>query len=177
MDAIQIRPVSAGDMELLQEIGRKTFVETFAEVNSEENMKAYLEGSFSREKLMNDLNDRNAEFYFAIKNNAVIGYLKVNSGLSQTEIKDDSALEIERIYVLKEFHGANVGHLLFKKAMHIARKKNASYIWLGVWEENKRAIGFYRKNGFTEFDRHLFKLGDDLQTDIMMKLDLSDQAS
>lgn len=117
-----------------------------------------------------ELNDKNAEFYFATLDNNVIGYLKLNFGQSQTELKDDKAVEIERIYVIKEFHGKKVGQVLYEKAINIAKQKNADYIWLGVWEENPRTISFYKKNGFIEFDKHIFKLGDDEQTDIMMKL-------
>ena len=75
-----------------------------------------------------------------------------------------------RIYVLSSFHGKKVGQLLYDHALQIAREKNVQFVWLGVWEENPRAIQFYKKNGFIEFDKHIFKLGDDLQTDIMMKL-------
>ncbi len=42
-------------------------------------------------------------------------------------------------------------------------------IWLGVWEENPKAIRFYEKNGFVPFSRHIFKMGDEEQTDIMMR--------
>ena len=63
--------------------------------------------------------------------------------------------------------------MLYEKAIEIANQRNADYVWLGVWEENPRAISFYLKNGFVAFDKHIFKLGDDEQTDIMMKLLLS----
>lgn len=167
---IDIKSVSLTDIHQLQKIGRKTFVETFSAVNTAENMVKYLEDSFSLEKLTEELNNKNAGFYFAVFENKVIGYLKVNFGQSQTELKDHRALEIERIYVVREFHGKNVGQLLYEKAMQIARQMNADYVWLGVWEENLRAINFYKKNGFVAFDKHIFKLGDDEQTDIMMKL-------
>lgn len=62
----------------------------------------------------------------------------------------------------------------YEKAMQIARQTNADYVWLGVWEKNPRAINFYKKNGFVEFDKHIFKLGNDEQTDIMMRLQLKD---
>ena len=62
--------------------------------------------------------------------------------------------------------------MLYDKAIEIAKEKDAEYVWLGVWEENSRAIRFYKKNGFVEFDKHIFKLGDDEQTDVMMKLRL-----
>jgi len=173
MDNFNIRKVTPNDIDEFQIISRKTFIETFSAANTEENMKKYLEDGFSKEKLAAELNDPHSEFYFAVLANTIIGYLKLNFGPSQTELKDHGAEEIERIYVLKEFHGKKIGQLLYDKAMQIARQKNIHYVWLGVWEKNIRAINFYKKNGFVEFDKHLFKLGNDEQTDIMMKLQLA----
>ena len=173
MENIKIKKVTLNDIDQLQIIGRRTFSETFSAGNTEENMKKYLAEDFSIEKLTTQLNNKNSEFYFATFDNNTIGYLKLNFGKSQTELKDDKALEIERIYVLKEYHGKNVGQLLYNKAMQIAKQTNTDYVWLGVWEQNPRAINFYKKNGFVEFDKHIFKLGEDEQTDIMMKLQLN----
>lgn len=173
MNNIDIAKVTLNDIKQLQKIGRQTFFETFSAGNTEENMKKYLDEGFSIEKLTTELNDKNTEFYFATLDKNVIGYLKLNYGQSQTEIKDDKAIEIERIYVLKEFHGKAIGQLLYEKAIQVARQSKVNYVWLGVWEENPRAISFYKKNGFVEFDKHVFKLGDDEQTDIMMKLQLN----
>ena len=172
MQNISIAKAELQDIEKLQKIGRQTFFETFSESNSEVNMRKYLNEGFSIEKLTTELTDTNAEFYFAVFDEEVIGYLKLNFGDSQTELKDNKALEIERIYVSKEFHGKSVGQLLYDKAIEVAKQKNADYVWLGVWEENPRAISFYKKNGFVEFDKHIFKLGNDEQIDIMMKLNL-----
>lgn len=169
---MKIRKVSLKDIEKLREIGKLTFTETFSLDNSEENMNEYLENGFSSEKLKTELSDKNAGFYFAELAGKVIGYLKVNTGKSQTEIKIKSALEIERIYVLKEFHGKKVGQMLFEKAVELAKEKNLKNVWLGVWEQNQRAIRFYQKNGFVAFDKHIFNLGKDEQTDILMKLKL-----
>ena len=173
MDKIEITRATLNELDQLQKIGRQTFYETFSPFNTEENMNQYLEEAFSKEKLTDELSDKNAEFYFATLDSKVIGYLKLNFGQSQTELKDDKALEIERIYVLKEFHGKKVGQLLYDKAIEVAKLTKADYVWLGVWEENPRAINFYKKNGFVEFDKHIFRLGDDDQTDIMMRLQLT----
>ena len=171
---MDIQKVSLEEIVQLEKISLQTFCETFSSGNTEENMNKYLDEVFSSANLSIELNDKKAEFYFAKLDDKVIGYLKLNFGESQTEIRDDNGLEIERIYVLKEFHGKNVGQLLYNKAIQIAREKNKDYVWLGVWEENPRAINFYKKNGFVAFDKHLFQLGNDLQTDIMMKLKLND---
>lgn len=172
MNTISITKITKDEILQLQKIGRQTFYEAFSESNTEENMKSYLENGFSIDKITAELNDENAEFYFSKIENNVIGYLKINFGASQTELKDDKAIEIERIYVLKEYHGQKVGQILYDKAIEIAQQKSVDFVWLGVWEENPRAINFYKKNGFIEFDKHIFKLGDDEQTDIMMKMKL-----
>lgn len=169
---IQITRVTLNDIDQLQKVGQQTFSETFSAVNSEENMKKYLEEAFSAETLAAEITNIDSEFYFATLDNKVIGYLKVNFGASQTDLKDDRALEIERIYVLRDFHRKKVGQLLFDKALLIAQQRNASYIWLGVWEANHRAQRFYCQNGFEVFDKHQFRLGNDIQTDLMMKLTL-----
>lgn len=117
MENIVIKKVTPDEIGLLQKIGRQTFFETFSADNSDENMKKYLEEGFSLEKLTTELMDKKALFYFAWIGKQVIGYLKLNFGTSQTELKDDQAVEIERIYVLKEFHGKKVGQVLYEKAM------------------------------------------------------------
>jgi len=172
LDKINIRLISIDDLLSLQKIGLETFKETFSSSNTEENIKTYLDSAFTTDKLMTELNNPFSTFYFAELENDIIGYLKLNFGNSQTELKDNNAVEIERIYVRKEFYGMKVGQVLYEKAIEIARLNNADYVWLGVWEENPRAISFYKKNGFVEFDKHIFKMGNEDQTDIMMKKQL-----
>ncbi|MET4105294.1 GNAT family N-acetyltransferase [Hymenobacter sp. UYP22] len=169
MDRITIRQATDQDVAHLQRIGRQTFFETFAASNSEQNMQAYLSEGFAAEKLTVELLNPDSVFYLAELHSTVIGYLKVNTGLAQTEPQEANALEIERIYVLQDFHGQKVGQQLYAQAMHLAQEAQVKYVWLGVWEENQRALRFYQKNGFVEFGKHVFKLGDDEQTDIMMK--------
>lgn len=137
-------------------------------------MAKYLEEGFSTDKLRAELNNPHSAFYFAQRGGRIIGYLKVNSGKAQTELQDGNALEIERIYVLQEFHGQGVGQRLYDQALAIAKQQRVDYVWLGVWEQNPRAIRFYGKNGFTAFGKHVFRLGDDEQTDILIKLDLQE---
>ena len=169
-----MRKAALPDIVHLQQIGRQTFIETFAASNTEQNLNDYLETGFSFAKLTAELQDPYSTFYLAELNNTVIGYLKVNTGPSQTEPQNESALEIERIYVLAAYHGNKVGQLLYEKALQLARLAGAAYVWLGVWEKNPRAIQFYRKNGFVEFEQHVFSLGDDKQIDLMMKRPLMD---
>ena len=106
------------------------------------------------------------------RSDEILGYLKLNFKDAQTEKVEENYFEIERIYVLKAFLGQKIGQILFDKAIEIGREKNLEYVWLGVWEENHRAIKFYEKNGFKIFGKHDFVLGKDVQTDLLMKLKL-----
>jgi ribosomal protein S18 acetylase RimI-like enzyme len=135
-------------------------------------MDKYLNEALSLEKLTEELNNPNSLFYFIEENDTPIGYLKLNMGASQTELNDNTALEIERIYVTQAYQGKKIGQQLYEKAIQVAKEKGVEYIWLGVWEENHKAIHFYSKNGFVPFDKHIFILGDEAQTDIMMKLSI-----
>lgn len=172
MENVKISPVTANDVLQLQRIAKETFLQTFSDINTEENMNKYLSEGFSVEQLKEELNNELSLFYFAKLEDEVIGYLKLNTGEAQKENRKENALEIERIYLLKDFHGKKVGQFLYQKAIDVATEKAMDYVWLGVWEKNFKAIAFYKKNGFVEFDQHVFMLGDDRQIDLMMKLEL-----
>jgi ribosomal protein S18 acetylase RimI-like enzyme len=166
---LQIIPAGMSQLDHLVALSRQTFTETFAAENNPADMQQYLDGHLSKECLKAELKHPGASFYLAYRNEQPVGYLKVNEGDAQTELKAAGIMEIERIYVLKEFHGSGAGQQLLEKALKIAKDKKAVYIWLGVWEHNTRAIKFYEKHGFAAFDKHIFRLGADEQTDIMMK--------
>ena len=167
---MKIRKINIDDLEALRNLSIQTFKETFEEVNTEEDMQKYLDENLSIEKLKTELENPNSEFYFAENNDEILGYLKLNFKDAQTEKLEENHFEIERIYVLKAFLGQKIGQILFDKAIEIGREKNLEYVWLGVWEENHRAIKFYEKNGFEIFGKHDFVLGEDLQTDLLMKM-------
>ncbi len=167
---IQIRLVSVKEVAELKALARTAFAQTFTDHNQPENVEKYLDESFTIEKLTEELNNKNSQFFFALVDNIPVGFLKVNIGDAQTELKDGDGMELQRIYVLQDYHGKSVGQALFEKAKSLAIEGGYPYLWLGVWEENHRALNFYRKNGFVTFDKHIFKMGDEEQTDWMMKL-------
>ncbi|WP_276485525.1 GNAT family N-acetyltransferase [Paraflavitalea pollutisoli] len=173
MEQISIRPVTTADIAALQNISQQTFLETFAHHNTEENMTQYLQEGLSFDRLQTEVLNNESTFFFAELNSEVIGYLKVNTGQSQTELQDNRAIEIERIYVLKAYHGKQVGQQLYDWAIRMGQERQSDYVWLGVWEHNTKALRFYEKNGFVPFDRHIFRLGNDEQTDLLMKKQLA----
>jgi len=171
-DHINISLLAAEDLQELRKLSIETFYDSFSAANSEENMQHYINNFFSEEKLSREIKNPGSAFYFAKLDGEPVGYLKVNFDKAQTELQDNKGIEIERIYIKSALQGKRIGQLLFDKAVEIAKEKNKDYLWLGVWEKNPGAIKFYERNGLAQFATHPFKLGDDLQTDIMMRIDL-----
>ncbi len=169
---IDIKRANLEDLITIQNVGITAFTETFSEINTPENMEKYVQENFNTAQLTLEINNPNSPFYIAFSDNEPIGYLKLNMGNAQTETIKDETIEIQRIYVLKAFHGKKLGQLLLDQAVKVAKEHSVDYIWLGVWEENHRALQFYAKNGFVIFDKHIFILGNDQQTDLLMKLQI-----
>jgi len=167
--SVFVRKASPDDLKAIQVVAKETFFETFAEANTQADMTKYLEENFSENRMKEELSNPDSYFFIAWDAETPIGYLKLNSDAAQTELQDNTSLEIERIYVIKAYHGKQVGQILYEKALDTAQLMKKAYLWLGVWEENQKAIRFYEKNGFFAFGKHIFKFGEDEQTDIMMK--------
>ena len=172
MSIYTLKKLVPSDLYTLQEISRTTFKETFEIHNSTEDLNKYLNEQLSLDKLSIEMQNPNSAFYFGEINIEAAGYLKLNWGNAQTELEDLDAFEIERIYVLNQYLGKGLGAFLMDAALEIAHKMKPSYIWLGIKKKNERAIRFYEKYGFKVFSNHSFTLGNDIQNDLLMKLEI-----
>jgi ribosomal protein S18 acetylase RimI-like enzyme len=172
MEELEIKPVTAADLDTLHTLSRTTFTDAFAAQNTAADITLYLDTAFARERLAHELATDGSAFHFALLGEHVVGYLKTNTGQAQTEFQGNDALEIERIYVLQAFQGKRIGERLLEEALRIAADRNATTVWLGVWEKNTKAIAFYQRYGFIVFGRHLFQLGQDEQVDLLLRRSL-----
>lgn len=164
---------TVNDTDTLLRLSYRTFYEAFESQNTAENMKAYSDSAFTAEKIRKELSHPDSRFYFIYSNETLAGYLKVNINSAQSEPMGPDALEVERIYVLQEYHKQGLGKALLNYAHDIARQLNKNKIWLGVWEKNENAIGFYKKQGFKKSGSHSFSMGEDEQMDIIAEKILS----
>jgi len=162
--------VKKKEVKHLQFISKNTFSESFAKDNSMENLKSYFKVEFSLKQLSKEINNSLSRFFFIYIDETLCGYFKINIGESQTEIKSNDGLELERIYILAEYQGKKIGEKILEKIKYIAILEKKKYIWLGVWELNTKAIKFYERFGFKKFDTHIYQIGEDPQIDWMMKV-------
>jgi diamine N-acetyltransferase len=172
-ETYRTRLATLDDAPTLLEIGINTFRDTFASQNTPEDMAMYLAKTFTLDQLTQDLNDPACIFIVACDGQQIIGYAKLLEGKAPPSgLNEEHAIEIERIYSLQAYLGKNVGKTLIQHCLDVAQRKGFTTVWLGVWEHNPRAIAFYEKWGFTKFGSHPFLLGNDLQTDLLMKKNL-----
>lgn len=169
---LKVDSVLAHELDILLNLGKQTFVDAYSHMNSADNMEAYLRHHFNKEVFIQQFNNPNSEFYFVKTGDIILGYIKVNFNEAQTELKDPQGMEIERIYVLKEYQGNKIGQYLIQFVKQHAVRKKLNFVWLGVWDQNLNAMRFYERLGFSAFDEHVFIFGDEHQTDIMMKMEV-----
>ncbi|UOQ53392.1 GNAT family N-acetyltransferase [Hymenobacter cellulosivorans] len=156
----------------LADLGRQTFHDTFAADNTAEDMMAFLAATFSEEKQLAELNDPQTTFLMAHMQQEPVAYAKLRLGseLGLEEGKDATGrLEIERLYVRQDWIGTGLGAALMRRAIEEARQHKCRTVVLGVWERNQSAIEFYCRFGFKEIGKHEFRVGQDIQTDLILR--------
>ena len=169
---ILIRYGTSNDAELIADMSRQTFYETFAASNTKENMEHFMNEVFTKDALVKEAGAEENIFLLAYDDDQPVGYVRMRHSKKIPELNNADAIEIARIYATASSIGKGVGKALMAKCIAIATEQNKDILWLGVWEKNQRAIDFYSKWGFEKFGTHIFKLGDDPQTDWLMKKNL-----
>lgn len=166
-----IAPISPDQLDILVQLERQTFTETFNGVYTPEDLAAFLNNKKSREALAVEMAAADARFFIIWYEQQPAGFLKLN--LYKQPDSDGPlpapAMEVEKIYVLQQFQGLRLGKLLIEHSMQIARDNQITTIWLGVWEHNQKAIRFYQQQGFEKFGEHIFRIGNQADTDWLMK--------
>jgi len=146
----------------------QTFDSAFGPKNDPADMRAYLEAAFSLEIIAKEMAQKDARFFIAFQKNKSLGYSKIQAGRHPNLKLENPTCELQRIYIASHKLGKGLGKQLLFLTLAQAVKLGNKSVWLGVWEENKAAIRFYQKWGFTKKSSHSFMLGKDLQNDWLM---------
>lgn len=169
-ERLRVLRAGAADAEALAALGERTFRETFTESNTASDIDAYVRNAFSVERLAAELADPDSAFFLAFAEGASApgGYAKLRTGVPDPSVPGPDPIEIERIYVERNAIGRGLGAALMRRCLEEAGARGRRTVWLGVWEHNDRAIAFYGRWGFEVVGSHVFQLGSDAQTDLIM---------
>jgi len=168
---IRIFTADRSHAELLSKLGAETFYEWFTEGNNPEDVRTYVEEAFTLEQIKKELDEPGTVFMLAEEDDQIAGYMKLRVS-DEVSFPGKRCLELHRLYITGDFIRKKVGSFFMEQAIGYAKANGFHVLWLGVWEKNERALTFYKKWGFEQFSAHTFMLGNDAQTDLMMKLEI-----
>lgn len=166
---VELRQATPSDIPALQRLAIQTQVDTFGAENTEANMKAYLDQAYNREKLSLELDEPGSRNYLAFINEVLVGFMRLRKTNEVEHLLGDNTIELQRLYVDTKLKGRGIGGILMQEALDYAAREGFDWIWLGVWERNFAAQGFYKRWGFERFSEHVFQMGDDPQTDWLLR--------
>ncbi len=165
---VNIRPAASNDAEVLAELARRTFHDTFAATNDAADMALYLSRAYGIDQQTREITDRDIVTLLVEEGGEAVAYAQLRSGHVPACVAGEKPIELWRFYVSREWHGRGIAQRLMERVISEARARGAKTLWLGVWERNDRARAFYVKSGYADVGEHIFLFGTDPQTDRIM---------
>jgi ribosomal protein S18 acetylase RimI-like enzyme len=163
-----IRRADRGDAKRLSAIAEETFRATFSALNTPEDIDLHCRNTYSEEIQASEIADPDTVTLIGEQDEMLVGYAQLRWRKAPSCVVAEAPGEIQRLYVVSDAHGKGVAHDLMSACIDEMTRRRSDVAWLGVWEQNPRAIAFYRKFGFVEVGEHVFLLGRDRQRDIVL---------
>lgn len=163
-----------GDAAALAELGRRTFTETFAADNTPDDLVMFLDATYGEVVQQQELASSHLMYFLAEVQGLPVAFVLLRQGKPSPFVDDPTAVEIQRLYVDRAFHGSGLAQRMMDECKRIATLRGAGSLFLGVWEHNARALRFYAAQGFVPVGQQGFMLGNDPQTDLVMQRRLGD---
>lgn len=168
-----IKQAITTEAQLLTDLGARAFLEAYSDVKAAKDLNDYIKTAFVKEQIEASLKNSEAIFLIAYIADEAVGYVKLRWDRSHPNLSvEEKNMELERIYVLRDYWKNKVGAAMMLQAIEIAKNENYDYLWLGVWQQNNRAIDFYLKMGFEIFGTKKFYVGEEENDDFVLRIKL-----
>lgn len=160
-----LREAGPADADALALIGAATFLETFAGILEAEAIVGHCATKHAA-AAYHDYFAQGARAWLVemAQGRAPVGFALV--GAPDLDAAQDGDIELKRIYALSRFHGSGMGKALMD--ISLAAAQGHKRVLLGVYENNHRAIAFYRKQGFADIATRQFNVGGHLYDDLVL---------
>lgn len=167
-----IRRANPSDAESLAKLAECTFRDTFRVDNVPTNIELHCANNFGADIQRREILDPNCITLLADVDGSLVAFAQVQLRSAKQCVSAKRPSELFRLYVLGDWLGRGIAHDVMAKVLATVANEGADVVWLGVWEQNPRAIAFYRKYGFEVVGDHEFQLGEDIQRDLVMAVDI-----
>ncbi|MFT6877139.1 MAG: ribosomal protein S18 acetylase RimI-like enzyme [Granulosicoccus sp.] len=167
-----LRLATIDDAESLAGLAERTFRETFAAENSQTNMNLHCATYYSAEIQRQEILDPNLVTILADEAGDLVAFAQIRLLSLKACVSAERPSELNRLYVSSEWHGRGLAQTVMAEVLAIVKQGGADCIWLGVWEQNPKAIAFYYKYGFKVVGDHVFPVGTDPQRDLVLAVEI-----
>ncbi len=166
-------PAVVDDVPELADVAARTFPLACPASVTSDNIAAFIDENLSEQRFRDYLADPDRMVLAGREDGRMVGYAMLIRGVPddddvQRAVSLRPAIEVSKLYVLPDSHGAGVSAALMSAALDWARDQNARAVWLGVNQQNRRAQRFYGKHGFTIRGTKTFRLGAGVENDYVM---------
>ena len=170
-----IRPAVPADAAVLASVAAVTFPLACPPHTSDEAKADFIARHLGVTSFAGYLADPDRALFLAEVDGVAAGYTMIVVGEPAdadvaAAITTRPAVELSKVYVLPEHHGAGVAAALVDASVAEARARGAAAVWLGVNEENVRANRFYEKSGFARVGTKKFLVGERYEDDFVREL-------
>ena len=171
--AVHVAAAVRAELPELADVAARTFPLACAPSAQPDNIVAFIEENLSQERFGEYLADPDRAVLTARDGNRMLGYVMLIRGVIDDEdvqraVTLRPAVELSKLYVLPDSHGAGVSAELMTAALNRAEELDAKSVWLGVNQQNQRAQRFYAKYGFSINGTKTFQLGANIENDYVM---------
>jgi ribosomal protein S18 acetylase RimI-like enzyme len=165
---LQLRAAEPDDAGELGKFAARIFDDTFGQSAPAAEVAQFLAAHYGPRQQRAEIEHPGTRTRLVVDGAAIVAFYQLRLSPAEEDGRPGADVEISRFYVASEWHGRGVATPLMDAALADAFAAGARRVWLGVWEENARAIAFYRRCGFEEIGEQLFQLGSVAQRDLVM---------
>ena len=172
MADVTIRRGSVTDAAELAAFAARAFRETYSADNKPADLQAHVATAYGLAQQAAELADPSVFTILARLNGELFAYAQVRRSTPPVCVTHTAPIELYRLYVDQRAHGSGLASRLMQVVHQAAREFQGRHIWLGVWEQNSRAIAFYKKVMFVDVGSTFFMVGPDKQIDRVLVADV-----
>lgn len=165
-----IRAATVADREQVTEVGRRTFRDAYqGGGSSDHDIDVHLARYYGEQQQLAELRDPTTTTLLVEEDGRAVGYSVLRVHQPPPSVQGESPLEILRFYLDQAWVGRGLAQELMAATIAEAARLGADAVWLVAWNQNFRAIAFYRKVGFVEVGTVPYLFGDTTETDIVFR--------
>ncbi len=174
----RVRRARVEDAGIVAAVAAETFEMACPPGTTPASIAAFIAEHLAESRFAAHLADAERVVLLADVNGEIAGYTMIVGGepadpMVSRAVVNRPTVELSKCYVRANFHGHGVAAALMAASLSAAAELGASSVWLGVNQQNARAIRFYEKSGFRRRGVKHFFVGEELQDDFVLERELA----